>query len=247
MHEAMMHNNNCFITLTYNDENIPPQGSLRKMDFQKFFKRLRQHLVRENCKIPLRYYQCGEYGEKLGRPHYHAIIFGYDFPDKYVWCTRNNYKFYRSQLLEKLWQYGHSLIGDATYDTSAYVARYVTKKITGDKSSNHYNGKLPEYNTMSRRRGLGYSFIQKYMSDVYPHDYIPMKGNFVLRPPKYYDNLYDLTNPEMFLKIKEKRKQKVQSQKLDHVKRQYNAQYKQLVTKDLKRGVEDGSSNVYDL
>lgn len=246
MHEARMHDSNCFITLTYNDENLPSKGSLNKVHFQKFLKRLRQSIFRENGDTGLKFYMCGEYGEKLSRPHYHALIFGFDFPDKRIWCVRNGNKFYRSELLESLWKFGYSLIGDATFDTAAYVARYVTKKITGDKADLHYQGKLSEYNIMSRGgkkgKGLGYSFFEKYAGDIYPHDYVPMVGKFVLRPPKYYDDKYDLTNHDLMVSIKEKRREHAMKNILDHKQLEANELYTQLVTKDLKRGVENGQA-----
>ena len=74
---------------------------------------------------------CGEYGDKLGRPHYHAIIFGVTFVDKKLWSIRRGNNLYRSATLEKLWPYGFSSIGTVNFETAAYVARYVTKKITG--------------------------------------------------------------------------------------------------------------------
>ena len=73
-----MHEDNCFITLTYDDENIPWDGSLNKQHFQAFMKRLRWH----NKEKKIRYFHVGEYGEQLSRPHYHALIFNHDFDDK---------------------------------------------------------------------------------------------------------------------------------------------------------------------
>ena len=82
MHEAEMQDNNSFITLTYDDQNLPRHGSLDKTHFQKFMKRMREHL----SPLKIRFYHCGEYGEKYTRPHYHSLIFGYDFPDG-VWSA----------------------------------------------------------------------------------------------------------------------------------------------------------------
>ena len=98
----------------------------------------------------VRFFHCGEYGELLYRPHYHACLFGFDFSDKVLWSTRGGVRLYRSKILEKLWTFGFSTIGDVTFESAAYVARYCTKKITGDKADEHYNGRSPEYVTMSR-------------------------------------------------------------------------------------------------
>ena len=143
VHEASMHQDNSFITLTYNDEHLPENGQLVKKDFQKFMKRLRKKCGK------VRYYQCGEYGsqyddqgnkitdslnrELLGRPHFHACLFGLDFPDKELWTVRNGINLYRSPTLEKIWKKGYSSIGNVTFESAAYVARYITKKLNGDK------------------------------------------------------------------------------------------------------------------
>lgn len=204
VHEAQLHDRNSFITLTYNDENLPKNGSLVKEHFQLFMKRLRKELDKYDIKI--RYYHCGEYGERLQRPHYHAIIFGYDFPDRRLFKVKQGIRLYRSDLLERLWPYGFSTVGDVTFESAAYVARYVLKKITGDKAEEHYGGKQPEYTTMSRRPGIGHDWLMRYRDDVYNHDYVVMRNNIKCRPPKYYDAIYDDIEPEKFKKIKIKRR-----------------------------------------
>lgn len=199
-----MHQSNSFITLTYNEKNIPDDGSLDVRHFQLFMKRLRKKI---GC--PIRYYHCGEYGASLGRPHYHAIIFGYDFPDKRVWKTTKKksqeIKLYRSAELEQIWQYGYSSIGDVTFESAAYVARYIMKKITGEDAASHYQGKKPEYTTMSRRPGLAKNWYDRFECDVYPSDFVVMRGQ-KMRPPKYYDNLYEIVSPADFVRLKQKRK-----------------------------------------
>jgi hypothetical protein len=181
VHEAQAHAENCFITLTYSDDNIPDDRSLRVRDFQLFLKRLRRNTANR-----IRFYHCGEYGELYGRPHYHALIFGHDFPDKLLWNTSNNLPLYRSATLEQLWTMGYSSIGEVTFQSAAYVARYLLKKITGDPAQEHYEyvnpetgevtQRKPEYTTMSRRPGIGRAWLDKYLSDVYPDDFIVIKG-----------------------------------------------------------------------
>ncbi len=200
MHEAQMYDRNCFVTLTYDDEHLPPNGSLNKRDFQLFMKRLRKRYG-----SGIRYYQCGEYGELLGRPHHHAILFNFDFPDKELWSVRYGVRLYRSASLEQLWPYGYSTIGDVTFESAAYVARYCTKKITGKLAHEHYKGKLPEYATMSRRPGIGRTWLEKYKDDVYNYDYVVVRNGLKLRPPRYYDRIYDEIDPERMMAIKEKR------------------------------------------
>ena len=128
IHEASLHEENCFITVTYDDAHLPPLGSLRLEDFQKFLKRYRK-LVKKETGREFRIYYCGEYGDRLGRPHYHACIFGHDFLDKKHW---------RSPTLEKLWSLGNSEIGSVTFESAAYVARYIMKKQNGKKAQRHY-------------------------------------------------------------------------------------------------------------
>lgn len=192
VHEASLHENNCFITLTFDDKYLDVKGSLVKADFQKFMKRLRKHFG-----TGIRYFHCGEYGEKLGRPHHHACLFNLDFPDKILWQTREGIKLYRSKTLEDLWPFGHSTIGGVTFESAAYVARYVTKKIIGKNAASHYGDKIPEYVTMSRRPGLARGWLEKYTSDVYPSDFIIIRGK-KCKVPKYYDRVYELTNPKEY-------------------------------------------------
>ena len=118
-----MYDDNCFITLTYSNQHIPADGSLDVRVFQKFMKRLRKRFG-----DGIRFYHCGEYGSLLGRPHYHACLFNFDFPDKYLWKENNGQKLYRSPSLEELWPYGYSSIGTVTFESAAYVARYILKR-----------------------------------------------------------------------------------------------------------------------
>lgn len=180
MHEASLHKQNCFLTLTYDDDHLPTDLSLDITHFQKFMKRLRESLDHK-----IRFFHCGEYGEKTHRPHYHALIFGHDFDDKI--CIRRDEEntLYRSPELEKLWDYGMSSVGAVTFKSAAYVARYVTKKVTGDQAQDHYAGRKPEYCTMSRRPGIGYDWIKKYKADVFPRDYVVVNGKEA-SPPRYY-------------------------------------------------------------
>lgn len=199
VHEASLWPRNCFITLTYNDEFLPKDLSLDKRHFTLFMKRLRKRFGEG-----IRFYMCGEYGTLQARPHYHACLFNHDFEDKVLWSVRAGVKLYRSAELERLWPFGFSTIGDVTFESAAYVARYITKKITGPKADEHYQGREPEYTNMSRRPGIGRDWIDKYKEDVYPHDFVVMR-NKKMRPPRYYDKVYDTFDPEEMLVIKAKR------------------------------------------
>jgi len=148
-HEARMHKDNCFVTLTYDPINIPEGGTLVKSDLQKFMKRLR-----EKYEHPIRFFACGEYGDAFNRPHYHLLLFGHDFSDKRL-HSRNKkpgQHLYRSDTLELLWPQGFSTIGLFDIASAKYVAAYTAKKVIGKEQHEHYKGKLPEFALMSRTR-----------------------------------------------------------------------------------------------
>ena len=212
LHEASLYDNNCFITLTFNDDYVMP--SLDKSIFQKFMKRLRRMFPDAR----IRYFMCGEYGDKLSRPHYHACLFGFDFPDRVLWSVRDNVRLYRSSILEKLWcdpkngnSFGFSTVGDVSFESAAYVARYCMKKVTGEKADAHYNGRQSEYVTMSRRPGIGLTWLRKFHRDVYPSDEVVIRGNIKCKPARYYDEKFgemSLTNEKVIAKLKLMRKKK---------------------------------------
>lgn len=217
VHESQMHLDNCFVTLTYDEDNLPIDGSLNKEHFQKFMKRLRKHHEGQT----IRYFHCGEYGESLSRPHYHACLFGIDFNDRVPFSSSRGIITDYSETLEKIWGKGFCTVGELNYQTAAYTARYIMKKITGEKAQEHYQrphpktGELielqPEYTTMSlgrkRGEGLGASFYEKYKADFFPRDECPVPGRGVYKGvPKYYEQLYAEENPDSHRAIKQARK-----------------------------------------
>lgn len=135
MLESMLHASACFVTLTYSDENLPNNASLDKTHVQLWIKRVRKFLE----PVKIRYYGCGEYGERSERPHYHFILFGVGVE--------------YAQMMADKWPYGHSFIGTCTGDSIKYVAGYVTKKLVG---KNDLSGRVPEFALMSRRPGIGF-------------------------------------------------------------------------------------------
>lgn len=211
VHEASLYERNSFITLTYAPEHLPKDGSLHKEHFQKFMKRLRKRFG-----AGVRYFHCGEYGEKNMRPHYHACLFNFDFDDRELWSVRSGVRLFVSKALSDLWPFGFSTVGDVTFESAAYVARYITKKVTGPAADAHYQrlnlstGEVtsltPEYTTMSRRPGIGRFWLDKYVSDVYPHDRVVLRGQ-QFRPPKYYDGIFELADPQTMEEVKWKRQQ----------------------------------------
>ncbi|QCQ84848.1 replication initiator protein [Blackfly microvirus SF02] len=205
VHEASLYEENSFLTLTYSPENLPSDKSLHLEHFQKFMKRLRKSLAPKK----VRFYHCGEYGEQLARPHYHALLFNYCPPDLRHFSGSGKTKVSTSESLSQLWPYGYAVVGEVTFESAAYVARYVMKKINGPNADVHYMGMKPEYTTMSRRPGIGKGWYEKFKTDVYPHDRIMLRG-VRSRPPRYYDGLLLKEDPSTmaFLKLKRSENEK---------------------------------------
>lgn len=196
-----MHEDNAFITLTYRQEEIPDGHTLRVRDFQLFIKRLRKRLPG-----PLSYFHCGEYGERFGRPHYHAAVFGEGFLEDRIELpkTAKGYAQWTSPLLSEVWGLGRVAVMDLTFDSAQYLAKYITVKVTGDKAEAHYAGKLPEYATMSKKPAIGRRWFDKYARDVYPRDEVVIGGTKG-KPPKYYDELLKVRDPSGWEKMKKER------------------------------------------
>ena len=243
-HESRKYDCNSFITLTYSDEHLPRDMSLSLKEFQLFMKRLRKSLAPRKIKK----FYCGEYSPPRSRligptdvhpdtipdglrPHYHACIFNYDFPDKELWSVRNDIPIYTSDFLAGIWGKGHCTVGALTFESAAYVARYTLKKINGnfENKPDEKTGLLPyervcpwtgeirlvrkEFACMSN--GIGKEHITEYMSDVYPRDFVVINGHKT-RPPRYYDNLYELEEPATMAAIKDRRCEEMESHKADN-------------------------------
>ena len=203
MHEASQHEDNWFLTLTYDEAHLPEWGSLKKADFQGFINKLRK--ARAGTKV--RYFHCGEYGDATGRPHYHCALFGVDFPDRLHWTNRGEHRVWHSEELDQLWGKGLCELGGLSFESAAYIARYVTKKVTGKRADSHYERVDPttgeirrierEYATMSRRPGIGRGWLQRYMTDVYPRDSVIVRGKEA-RPPRYYDKILSEQQPHVY-------------------------------------------------
>lgn len=198
MHEAQLHPNNSFVTLTYKPEALPDDYSVDLDAYQKFLKRLRESLPQK-----IRFFGCAEYGSEEGQfpfqPHYHFLFFNYRPTDLIVHSKNNGKPLYKSPALTKLWPYGFNTVGELNYQTAAYCARYVFKKIGGELAATHYvrqhpvTGLLcqqkPEFSTQSRRPGLGSAWLEKYKSDIYPSGFVVVDGKEHPVPPFYHRRL----------------------------------------------------------
>ena len=234
-----------FLTLTYTEENLPADGSLSPDDHSEFVNKLKLRLWRKGLKM--RYYMCGEYGEKLERPHFHYLIFGYDFPDKYHWKTHRGEKYFRSPELEAIWTYGQSLIGRVTVESAGYTARYVLKKHTGKSAVKHYvneDGVIlhPEFARMSLKPGIGAEWFEKYgKSDVYDSgDFIVINGK-KYSTPRYYDTLLERLDVERLLDVKAERVSRAEAYAFDQTPDRLAVRHKcqQLRLERLRRNYEE--------
>jgi hypothetical protein len=215
MHEAHEHEENSFITLTYDKQHLPENGTLVPKHLTDFWKRLRKKLD-----VQIKYYACGEYGEKNLRPHYHACIFGWKPKDGLL--VKDD--LYYSAELAEIWKKGLCSFGNLTFESAAYVARYTTKKLIYSGVKNPYRricettGEeieiCKEFSRMSRGNGknntgaIGKCFYRKYYSDMYKNDSVVLDGRSVGKPPRYYDKLMELDDMEALEKIKEIRVEK---------------------------------------
>lgn len=232
LHEAKTTGFNSFVTLTFDEGHYPASGSVALRDIQLFMKRLRKFLtpyaklrrlghhahVRAFWRYQttrVRFFACGEYSPQNLHPHYHLLIFGFDFPDKYKWKTENKNILYRSALLEKLWTQGFSTIGAVNFTTANYVAQYILKKMTGDRAADHYtwphyySGVLvrvqPEFITMSTKPGLGSAWFELFKGDCYPSDFLIVDGR-KMPIPQYYDQKLKAEAEAELEKLKRRRK-----------------------------------------
>lgn len=191
-HEASMHEANSFLTLTFANEHYPDTGSVSVGDMQRFNKALRN----EHRDLRLRFFNCGEYGDRKGRAHYHILVFGYDFPDRVLYKTApSGHPLYVSAELSKLWPFGLAELGTVTAESGSYVARYCMKKIGGDMADAHYTRPHPltgeivtvqrEFITMSRRPGIGGAWYDRFRDDAFPSDFLIVGGKKTPVPPFY--------------------------------------------------------------
>lgn len=218
LHEAQCHEANSFITLTFSDEHIPSDWSLSKRTLQLFLKRLRTAL--EDQGIQIRYFGVGEYGPQTLRPHYHLIIFGYDFPDKRLHKqTGKGHVLYTSEFLSKVWPFGWATIGALTPASAGYCGGYALKKVYGSdaRASEHYRRTDPltgvtwqverEFALMSRMPGLGAEWYSRFGSDAFPSDFLIVDGKRT-SVPKYYWQKFQKEQEKAALLVKLERRGK---------------------------------------
>lgn len=239
VHEASLWRENSFVTLTYRESELPVvngRPTLRPRDFVLFMKRMRK--VRAGA----RFVQAGEYG-KLGRPHHHAVLFNCGFPDRVLLKRAPSGSFiFRSALLESLWPHGFSSVGEVTFESAAYVARYTLKKLAPGCPELHDvasgEGVVPPYLTMSRRPGIGAGWYEKFSADVFPRDVLVTRGGVLSKPPRFYDERFRREDPEGFAALKARRISAADPAEQDGVRLYAKAENRRRRVKDyLKRGL----------
>lgn len=205
VHEAKLHRETSFVTLTYDDLSLPSDASVSREAVQLFLKRLRRRLNPDNDPAisGVRYFAVGEYGGQTFRPHYHLLVYGWFPLDARVWRRQHGADGFRSPLLEDLWPFGHSEIGHVSPRACGYIARYAMKKIGGDPALQHYvrphpiTGqffrRLPEFALMSRRPGIGSGWYDRFHMDAFPSDYLVI-DNKKVPVPRYYKNKLDFVS-----------------------------------------------------
>ena len=236
VHELKEHEYGCFVTLTFNDMALRRRGhhSVAVRDLQLFMKR-----VRKRYGVGVKFMASGEYGDGYGRPHYHVCLFGVDFKDKVYWRTTDSgEKIFRSKILEALWSnpsdgssYGYSSVGALTYQSAAYVARYVLKKQVGktcvngvysmsvadlDYRTGRITPRRSEFATMSN--GLGKKWFDKYHEEWYRSDSVIVEGREV-GLPRYYDRQLEMIDADAFARVKDERRRRAKEQKWNNTDR----------------------------
>jgi len=187
MHESYFHDKSIFVTFTYDDDNIPENGSLSKRDIQLWLKRFRKSIP-----VKIVYYLTGEYGDVTARPHYHAIIFGVD-------------ESYESLILET-WNKGMIKVGNVEHDSIQYVCGYIEKKLYGELADKYYNGRQVPFALISKGLGRRYALAQQ--EAIRQTLSVKYKGK-EQGLPRYYAKVLDL-DPEEFKEKSDEYNQKIE-------------------------------------
>lgn len=230
--ESLQYEHNYFITLTYDEEHLPISeksyideetgeyfdniysASLDKSVLQKFMKDLRRYFEYHFHFRGIRFFACGEYGPKSMRPHYHLILFNCPIPDlKYEISNSMGNKYYSSEILNSVWHnQGFVTIGECNYNTCSYVARYMLKKQKGKDANKNYGrlGLVPPFTLCSRDPGIARDYYDKNSDTIYRYDSLIITNSegiaTKVKPPSYFDRLYDIESHDEMMKIKDNRR-----------------------------------------
>ena len=230
MHEASLYEENTYLTLTYNDESLPENGNLNHEDFQKFMKRLR---VKNNGK-KIRFFMCGEYGDSTLRAHYHAILFNFKARDEEAYkINKQGQTLYKSDYLTRTWKNGFAVTGEVSWESCAYVARYVMKKQNDNKNINFvskygqpicdengeligYHPTVKEYSKQSTVPGIGYDWYKKYrFTDCFNQGFVLDHKCRKQKIPRFYWDKLQEEEPELYKKYRRLYNRRLDLEKLE--------------------------------
>lgn len=210
MHTSRYASSSYFVTLTYSDDYMPDNGMLDYRDLQLFFKNARHYFQDENQ--PFKYFACGEYGDKTLRPHYHFAGFNFKFDDLRPFKQTKSGWYYLSQSLREVWEHGHVIVAPLTWQSAAYIARYVTKKMHG--ANRRY---LDEHDPLTgeflpfpverafQSKGLGLDWYNDNHKEIWDLDGCLYNNKYLVKPPRYYMKQLEKADPAKALFIKEQR------------------------------------------
>lgn len=220
--EGYNHKESYFLTLTYDNEHLPDGGNLVRSHFQSFMKRLRRKF--EGYKIKVFY--CGEYGERRGRPHYHAIIFGLPLNElgiKYYFrdVSKRGQKNYNCPFLDKIWQQGEVVLGMVTRQSCAYVAQYTLKKNKA-RWMQSYGDRVKPFVGASTRNAIGFDFFFKYFRDIFRRGFFTLEGMTdknghptLIKPIRYFKRMLEKHYPIDYIKyVRRPRQRAIHEQKM---------------------------------
>ncbi len=219
--------NSYFATLTYDDEHLPLDGSINLKHIQDYNNRLRKAVLKSGQTQKIRTQQCGEYGGKTLRAHYHQALLNLNIEDLKVYeeiftgnpnskeqKLNDTYKIYTSEWLDKIWTYGSVKIELLSFNSCIYMANHNSKKIgleipihlkpyihpvTGE----YIESRIKDFETFSI--GLGREWFKQFgNTDIYASDSIHIDGKS-FQPPTFFDVLMSKENPELIEQIKEQR------------------------------------------
>lgn len=191
VHEAQMHPKNSFITLTYDDQHLQ-SPKLIYADFQNFMKRLRK-----TQNDPIGVFVTGEYGEKTKRPHFHAILFNYRPSDcKLFRRTERGDEVFSSESLKRLWPHGFSEIGDVTFESAGYCARYAAKKLVHGPDGHDWQ----PISKKSSKHAIGKKWLERFWPDVFLHGRVVLRDGTEIGIPRYYEKWFKKEHPDLWLR-----------------------------------------------
>ncbi len=219
--EAKTTQNNWFMTLTYDEEHIKEclkpvidketgeYGHIESLipnHLSEFIKELRRNIEYHKNLQGVRFYGCGEYGSRGGRPHYHLLMYNLPLDDLAEEWKKDGFITFSSENVSRIWGKGIVTVNEFSWETAAYTARYMLKKLKGRDAKEQYKGAgiEPEFSRCSRRPGIGYEYYRQNRDKIYQTDSIVIHGT-TCKPPTYFDRMFKEECPERWAEIQEQR------------------------------------------